>query len=76
MAAGLSFTLTLIDLLSEGELIRDDRVVITGTIDETGAVLVRPDGYVGWRSASAAADPDGTLTSALSAILIRPSSGA
>lgn len=37
-SAGLSFTLTLIDLLSEGELIRDDRVVITGTIDETGAV--------------------------------------
>ena len=26
-------------------------------IDEDGAVLVRPDGHVGWRSAGAAADP-------------------
>ncbi|OJU35429.1 MAG: hypothetical protein BGN99_11060 [Alphaproteobacteria bacterium 65-37] len=54
----------------------DGRWRETYGIDETGAVLVRPDGYVGWRSASAAADPAGTLTSALSAILSRPSSGA
>jgi Lon-like protease len=37
-SAGLSFVLTLIDLLSEGELIRNERVAVTGTINETGAV--------------------------------------
>ena len=33
-----------------------------------GAVLVRPDGYVGWRSEGAAADPAGTLAGALDRI--------
>ena len=41
-------------------------------IDETGAVLVRPDGYVGWRSASGAADPARTLAHAMGAIVGRP----
>jgi 2-polyprenyl-6-methoxyphenol hydroxylase-like FAD-dependent oxidoreductase len=35
-------------------------------IDDQGAVLVRPDGYVAWRSASAAADPRRTLADAMS----------
>ena len=42
-------------------------------IDESGAVLVRPDGYVGWRSASGAADPAAALAHALGAIVGRPS---
>jgi putative polyketide hydroxylase len=37
-------------------------------IDEAGAVLVRPDGHVGWRSAGSAADPGRTLAGVLSAI--------
>jgi Lon-like protease len=37
-SAGLSFTLSLIDLLSEGELTGGERVVATGTINETGEV--------------------------------------
>lgn len=37
-SAGLSFTLTLIDLLTEGELVRGERVAVTGTIDENGDV--------------------------------------
>jgi putative polyketide hydroxylase len=37
-------------------------------IDEDGAVLVRPDGHVGWRSAGAAADPRRVLAGAMSAI--------
>ncbi len=46
----------------------DERWRETYGIDETGAVLVRPDGYVGWRSASAAADPTRTLGHAMNAI--------
>jgi 2-polyprenyl-6-methoxyphenol hydroxylase-like FAD-dependent oxidoreductase len=34
-----------------------------------GAVLVRPDGFVGWRSRGAVADPAGSLTSALGSLL-------
>ena len=37
-SAGLSFTLSLIDLLSEGELTGDLRVAVTGTIDDAGNV--------------------------------------
>jgi hypothetical protein len=40
-------------------------------VDEDGAVLVRPDGYVGWRSASAAKDPAAALGGAMAAILGR-----
>ena len=37
-------------------------------IDEAGAVLVRPDGHVGWRSAGLAADPGRSLAGAINAI--------
>jgi len=37
-------------------------------IDDDGAVLVRPDGHVAWRSAGAADDPGRTLAGAMSAI--------
>jgi putative polyketide hydroxylase len=38
-------------------------------LEESGAVLVRPDGHVGWRSRSAAADPSHALSAAMTAIL-------
>ena len=38
-------------------------------VDENGAVLVRPDGYVGWRSATAAKDPAAALGAAMAGIL-------
>jgi putative polyketide hydroxylase len=38
-------------------------------VDETGAVLVRPDGYVGWRSRSMTSDPGTMLGPALTRIL-------
>jgi len=37
-----------------------------------GAVLVRPDRYVGWRSLGASDDPIGALRAALASILCRP----
>ena len=37
-----------------------------------GAVLVRPDGFVAWRTTSAPADGDGSLAKALAAALARP----
>jgi putative polyketide hydroxylase len=42
-------------------------------IDEWGAVLVRPDGYVAWRAQSLTLDPFATLRSALDDILGRRS---
>ena len=41
-------------------------------ISPQGAVLVRPDRFVAWRSAGASANPLGELGSALSRILCRP----
>jgi hypothetical protein len=40
-------------------------------LDETGAVLVRPDGYVGWRSRTMTADPATSLGEAMTSILGR-----
>jgi 2,4-dichlorophenol 6-monooxygenase len=41
-------------------------------IDSDGAILVRPDRFIGWRAPSAAEDPRRELTTALSRILARP----
>jgi len=38
-------------------------------VDDAGAVLVRPDGYVGWRIPSMTTDPTATLRAALSGML-------
>lgn len=40
-------------------------------IDTTGAILIRPDGIVGWRSSKMVDDPIQPLKSALSTILLR-----
>ena len=41
-------------------------------IDPDGAVLVRPDRFVGWRSRGASEDPAGALADALGRILAKP----
>ncbi len=38
-------------------------------IDDDGAVLVRPDGYVAWRSRSGSDDPARTLQAAIDGVL-------
>jgi 2,4-dichlorophenol 6-monooxygenase len=40
-------------------------------IDEDGALLVRPDKFIGWRSMTLPADPEQALRNALSALLSR-----
>ncbi|GAB2938688.1 FAD-dependent monooxygenase [Micromonospora polyrhachis] len=48
----------------------DDNVFLTEyDIEPTGAVLVRPDGYVAWRSHSLADDADGTLDHVFAQVL-------
>jgi 2,4-dichlorophenol 6-monooxygenase len=41
-------------------------------IHTDGAILVRPDRFIGWRAPSSADDPRRELTTALSQILGRP----
>jgi putative polyketide hydroxylase len=55
------------DLIPEPEA---DWAQLHGTADD-GAVLVRPDGFVAWRSAAGAADPEQALTDALVTVLHR-----
>ncbi|MFS8097913.1 FAD-dependent monooxygenase [Lentzea alba] len=43
-------------------------------VDEDGAVLVRPDKHVAWRSASLPADPEASLMSVLATVLSREES--
>lgn len=46
-----------------------EQFAATYGIDDDGAVLVRPDGYVAWRSRSMMADPSAALSAALQQIL-------
>ncbi len=46
-------------------------VCVAYGISLSGATLVRPDGFVAWRSESLAADPHGELSRAIGAILAR-----
>ena len=48
---------------------RDDAWRTACGVEETGALLVRPDQHVAWRAASLPGDPGAQLTSALSTIL-------
>jgi 2-polyprenyl-6-methoxyphenol hydroxylase-like FAD-dependent oxidoreductase len=41
-------------------------------LSPSGATLVRPDGFVAWRSPSASDDPEGELTRALAGMLMQP----
>jgi 2-polyprenyl-6-methoxyphenol hydroxylase-like FAD-dependent oxidoreductase len=57
-------------LIGDGAIRDPDRQwAATYEIDDNGAVLVRPDGYVAWRSRSLTADPTSSLRSALNQIL-------
>ena len=50
-------------------LIDDGAFASAYELDSSGAVLVRPDGHVGWRSRSMTRDPSGALRDAVSMIM-------
>jgi putative polyketide hydroxylase len=52
---------------------QDDSWLDVYGLDRNGAVLVRPDGYVAWRSRSGAVEPVAILRAAVDAILSRDS---
>ena len=52
----------------------EGRWLATYGLERDGAVLVRPDGYVAWRKASAPADPFVEVSGALEHVLSRPPS--
>ena len=52
-------------------MIADHLFASTYGLDPSGAVLVRPDGHVGWRSRAMNGDPGGSLRDAVSAIMHR-----
>ena len=61
--------------IGDGELADcDGQWLETYGLDETGAVLVRPDGYVGWRSRAMPADPAARLGEAMTSIMGRAQS--
>jgi hypothetical protein len=49
----------------------DDAWAAATGLAPAGALLVRPDDFVGWRADELPADPEGELRQALSAILCR-----
>jgi putative polyketide hydroxylase len=54
-----------------GDVIDVDERFTTGYgVTATGAVLVRPDGFVAWRSPSIAADPGAALADAMRRALV------
>lgn len=63
-AHGLNGTLQLKALAIE-----DDSFASAYELEKSGAVLVRPDGHVGWRSRAVSRDPSRTLRDALATIL-------
>ena len=56
---------------SDGLTDRDGGFASAHGLTSSGAVLVRPDGFVAWRAASLASDPVGVLSRALASVLMR-----
>jgi hypothetical protein len=62
---------------AEGDLIDLEQVWQTKMdLPDEGAVLVRPDGIVTWRSRALTADPSSSLVQVLSQVLCRSNPGA
>ena len=55
----------------KAQTIDDEAFMSAYDLDPSGAVLVRPDGYIGWRSRAMTGDPARALREAISTILGR-----
>ncbi len=72
-AASLGVPLTTYIVGPEGDLQAADGLWRSAyAIDDDGAVLVRPDGYVAWRNRSGSRDKRGEMLSALSTAIGKP----
>jgi hypothetical protein len=58
----------------DAHIIEDDRFAAAYGLSESGATLVRPDGFVAWRAKAIQNDPAGAVSAALHAALMRRSS--
>jgi 2-polyprenyl-6-methoxyphenol hydroxylase-like FAD-dependent oxidoreductase len=73
-AGALGIELAAYHVGSDGDLRDlDDEWQAKMGVPAAGAVLVRPDGFVAWRTGSPASNPEQTLTQVLSSILCRAS---
>src|SRR5215471_16014212 len=71
--AALGVALSVYRVGAEGDLIDLEHAWQTKMgVTEEGAVLVRPDGFVAWRSRAGTAEPSSRLIQVLSQILCRP----
>ena len=70
-AAGLDVPVRAMEVGGEALADPEGRWHALYGIEPSGAVLVRPDGHVGWRSAGGAADPAGVLGAAVAQLLGR-----
>lgn len=77
VAATLRVPLQAIRIAPDGEWHDPNRAWAAAYgVEESGAVLVRPDGYVAWRGARSSPDPEGELDSVLATVLGRRPGGA
>jgi putative polyketide hydroxylase len=71
-SAALNIPITVQIIGTRGDVVDiDGRWAATTGLARDGALLVRPDDFVGWRAETAGPDPGGDLLHALSAILCR-----
>jgi putative polyketide hydroxylase len=69
LAADMGLNLKALTIGTDGMQDPDKQWPAAYGLDDAGAVLVRPDGYVGWRSPSMVEYPTATLRGALIAML-------
>lgn len=55
----------------DAHIIEDDRFAAAYGLTESGATLVRPDGFIAWRSKTIQNDPGTAVRTALNAALMR-----
>jgi hypothetical protein len=55
----------------DAHVISSDKFAASYGIGDNGAVIVRPDGFVAWRSKEITSDPGRTVASALTTVLMR-----